>query len=119
MEPYRTLLCPSRWDTLVAQFRWEHSRLLHPVRLPTLPAALRLGLATLNTPQCHTPATQTPACPTCQPPLNELARSLPHAHLSQSRLLCRISRRPLDENNQPMMLPNGQVYGEIVSDILS
>ncbi|CAG9119017.1 unnamed protein product [Plutella xylostella] len=29
-----------------------------------------------------------------------------------SRLVCRLSRAPLNEHNQPLLLPNGQVYGE-------
>ncbi|KAF9799431.1 hypothetical protein SFRURICE_003128 [Spodoptera frugiperda] len=112
VEPYRTLLQPGRWEALVKQFRWEHSRLLHPARLPALPVALQLGLAALNTPQCYSDATRVSACPACQPPLNVLAAALPHAHVSHSRLLCRISRAPLNEHNHPMVLPNGQVYGE-------
>ncbi|CAH2241155.1 jg11605 [Pararge aegeria aegeria] len=163
VEPYRSLLGNWRWGALVAQFRWEHARLLHPARLPALPVALQLGLAALNTPypfqisskfyvnstglgylyvirieeidrrtgvtdianrvaklnwqwvgHCYNESTQVSACPACQPPLNALARLLPHAHCSHSRLVCRISRLPLNEHNQPMVLPNGQVYGEKV-----
>lgn len=44
-----------------------------------------------------------------------LAAPLPMAHCSQSRLFCSISGLPLNEHNQPMMLPNGHVYGEQVS----
>ncbi len=51
-------------------------------------------------------------CPVCQPPLSELSSPLPFAHCSQSRLICFLSGKPLNENNQPMMLPNGFVYGE-------
>ena len=53
-----------------------------------------------------------PECPVCQPTLNTLAMSLPYAHCSQSRLVCNITGMPLNENNHPMMLPNGYVYGE-------
>jgi macrophage erythroblast attacher len=53
-------------------------------------------------------------CPVCQEPLNKLAERLPHAHCSQSRLICRLSGLPLNEHNLPMMLPNGRVYGEQV-----
>ncbi|XP_063369213.1 E3 ubiquitin-protein transferase MAEA [Cydia amplana] len=112
VEPYRSLLCPGRWAALERQFRGEHARLLHPARLPALPVALQLGLHALNTPQCYNSATQVAACPACAPPLNALARQLPHAHVSHSRLVCRLSRQPLNEHNQPMALPNGQVYGE-------
>ncbi|CAH2059602.1 unnamed protein product, partial [Iphiclides podalirius] len=112
VEPYRSLLEVGRWRALVAQFRWEHARLLHPARLPLLPVALQLGLAALNTPQCFSESTKVSSCPACAAPLNALARTLPHAHCSHSRLVCRISREPLNEHNQPMVLPNGQVYGE-------
>ncbi|CAG4970780.1 unnamed protein product [Colias eurytheme] len=112
VEPYRRLLADSRWTALVAQFRWEHARLLHPARLPALPVTLQLGLAALNTPQCYSESTKVSGCPACQPPLNALAATLPHAHCSHSRLVCRITRLPLNEHNQPMVLPNGQVYGE-------
>nr|XP_032523411.1 E3 ubiquitin-protein transferase MAEA [Danaus plexippus plexippus] len=112
VEPYQSLLGSWRWDALVAQFRWEHARLLHPARLPALPVALQLGLAALNTPQCYKDSTKVSTCPACAAPLNALARTLPHAHVSHSRLVCRLSRLPLNEHNQPMVLPNGQVYGE-------
>lgn len=55
-----------------------------------------------------------PICPVCQPYLNDLAETLPFAHCSQSRLYCNISGLPMNENNQPMMLPNGHIYGEQV-----
>ncbi|XP_004922110.2 E3 ubiquitin-protein transferase MAEA isoform X1 [Bombyx mori] len=112
VEPYRSLLARGRWARLVRQFRAEHARLLHPAPLPLLPATLQLGLAALNTPQCYKESSQAADCPACQAPLSGLARQLPHAHCSHSRLVCRISRLPLNEHNQPMVLPNGQVYGE-------
>ncbi|XP_073963381.1 E3 ubiquitin-protein transferase Katazuke [Choristoneura fumiferana] len=112
VEPYASLLARGRWAALERQFRAEHARLLHPAPLPALPVALQLGLHALNTPQCYNAATQVAACPACAAPLNQLARTLPHAHVSHSRLVCRLSRAPLNEHNQPMALPNGQVYGE-------
>ena len=54
-------------------------------------------------------------CPVCSTHLNELGRNLPYAHCAQSRLICNITGHPLDENNPPMMLPNGHVYGYNVS----
>ncbi|VVC95154.1 unnamed protein product, partial [Leptidea sinapis] len=39
VEPYRALLGTCRWGSLVAQFRWEHARLLHPAPRPALPVA--------------------------------------------------------------------------------
>ncbi|KAI5639435.1 macrophage erythroblast attacher [Phthorimaea operculella] len=112
VEPYKGLLAPSRWTALVQQFRSEHARLLHPARLPALPVAAQLGLHALNTPQCSSSCSVSAGCPACSWPLSALARQLPHAHVSHSRLVCRLSGKPLDEHNQPMVLPNGQVYGE-------
>lgn len=82
--------------------------------------ALQAGLSALKTPQCYSEngENRNPGCPVCQDYLNELAEPLPFAHCSQSRLYCHISGLPLNENNQPMMLPNGYVYGEQVCDFL-
>lgn len=57
----------------------------------------------------------------CQPQFNEIAESLPFSHCAQSRLICRVTGKPLNEYinneyNQPMMLPNGQIYGELALD---
>merc|ERR1712240_831201 len=77
------LLNPNRWQQLVHQFRAENYRLHQLSSQSMFTVALQYGLACLKTPHC-----------------------------SQSRLICSISGRALDENNQPMMLPNGYVYGE-------
>ena len=40
------------------------------------------------------------------------------AHCANSRLVCKISGEVMNENNPPMMLPNGYVYGYNVSSLL-
>uniref|UniRef100_A0A674E0R6 E3 ubiquitin-protein transferase MAEA n=1 Tax=Salmo trutta TaxID=8032 RepID=A0A674E0R6_SALTR len=52
-----------------------------------------------------------PDCPVCSKSLNKLAQHLPMAHCANSRLVCKISGEVMNENNPPMMLPNGYVYG--------
>uniref|UniRef100_A0A7N6APY1 E3 ubiquitin-protein transferase MAEA n=1 Tax=Anabas testudineus TaxID=64144 RepID=A0A7N6APY1_ANATE len=52
-----------------------------------------------------------PDCPVCSKSLNKLAQPLPMAHCANSRLVCKISGEVMNENNPPMMLPNGYVYG--------
>lgn len=47
----------------------------------------------------------------CSRSLNKLAQPLPMAHCANSRLVCKISGDVMNENNPPMMLPNGYVYG--------
>uniref|UniRef100_A0A3B4D5A2 E3 ubiquitin-protein transferase MAEA n=1 Tax=Pygocentrus nattereri TaxID=42514 RepID=A0A3B4D5A2_PYGNA len=48
-----------------------------------------------------------PDCPVCSKSLNKLAQPLPMAHCANSRLVCKISGEVMNENNPPMMLPNG------------
>ncbi|CAB1336954.1 unnamed protein product, partial [Coregonus sp. 'balchen'] len=55
-----------------------------------------------------------PDCPVCSKSLNKLAQPLPMAHCANSRLVCKISGEVMNENNPPMMLPNGYVYDDKV-----
>lgn len=56
-------------------------------------------------------SSKSPDCPVCSRSLNQLAQPLPMAHCANSRLVCKISGDVMNENNPPMMLPNGHVYG--------
>ncbi|XP_044304106.1 E3 ubiquitin-protein transferase MAEA isoform X3 [Varanus komodoensis] len=56
-------------------------------------------------------SSKNPDCPVCSKSLNKLAQPLPMAHCANSRLVCKISGDVMNENNPPMMLPNGYVYG--------
>jgi len=113
VAPYKELLDESRWSALIEEFRQDYFRLYQLAPLSVLAVALQAGLSAMKTPQCYRPLAQRNAeCPVCQEPLNKLAERLPHAHCSQSRLMCRLSGLPLNEHNLPMMLPNGYVYGE-------
>ncbi|XP_063932171.1 E3 ubiquitin-protein transferase MAEA [Zophobas morio] len=114
ISPYKALFDESRWDTLIEEFRQENYRLFQLASQSVFTVALQAGLSALKTPQCYSENSENrnPACPVCQPCLNQLAEPLPFAHCSQSRLYCHISGLPLNENNLPMMLPNGYIYGE-------
>ncbi|XP_054263124.1 E3 ubiquitin-protein transferase MAEA isoform X1 [Macrosteles quadrilineatus] len=113
LSPYREMLDESRWDRLVEQFRQENYRLFQLASQSVFTVALQAGLSALKTPQCYsTKENRNASCPVCQDWLNILAMPLPFAHCSQSRLVCSISGLPLNEHNQPMVLPNGYVYGE-------
>jgi len=112
-ERYKELYDENRWTALIEEFRQDNFRLYQLAPLSVLAVALQAGLSAMKTPQCYRPLGQRNAeCPVCQEPLNHLAKRLPHAHCSQSRLICRLSGLPLNEHNLPMMLPNGYVYGE-------
>ena len=49
-------------------------------------------------------------CPSCTGPLSALASKLPFAHFEGTKLVCFLSGKAMDENNPPMVFPNGFVY---------
>lgn len=112
VEPYKTLFDESRWTSLVDEFRQENFKLFQLSSTSVFSVTLQSGLSALKTPQCYRrDGVRVPDCPVCSDLMNKLAVTLPCAHCSQSRLVCAISGLPLNEHNQPMMLPNGHVYG--------
>uniref|UniRef100_A0A915KX91 Macrophage erythroblast attacher n=1 Tax=Romanomermis culicivorax TaxID=13658 RepID=A0A915KX91_ROMCU len=50
-------------------------------------------------------------CPLCQPAARDLVAPLALAHTAQSHLICAYSGEPVNDDNPPVMLPNGMVYG--------
>lgn len=64
--------------------------------------------------QCYKPEEFNVHCPVCSKHFNELAKTLPFAHHSQSYLICALSGDPMNEHNPPLVLPNGYVYGQRV-----
>ena len=126
-EPYTDFFSPSRWSFLSQLFVDTHHQLFSLPARPLLHVALSAGLSALKTPACHSslnPASAAvpderaklaPAlyhlgtgasgigsslCPICSTELNALARSVPYAHHTKSSV-----------ENDPLMLPNGRVYG--------
>ena len=99
----------SRWETLATLFVNTHHELFSLPARPLLHIALSAGLSALKTPSCHSKhasstanasSTTTSVCPICSTELNELARKLPYAHHTKSYV-----------ENDPVVLPNGRVYG--------
>ncbi|CAF1577554.1 unnamed protein product, partial [Didymodactylos carnosus] len=76
-------------------------------------AVLQTGLSALKTPTCFDKVTaiKNPNCPVCNQHLKMIAKILPYAHCSVSKLICAHNRDPINESNPPLMLPNGYVYG--------
>lgn len=122
-EPYSEYFSPSRWTVLADLFIETHHALFQLPARPLLHVALTAGLSALKTPACHSalnPASAdnptkharftpvsgkshgigTSLCPICSTELNALARNVPYAHHTTSSV-----------ENDPMMLPNGRVYG--------
>lgn len=120
-DPYAEYFSPNRWSTLSQLFVETHHQLFNLPARPLLHVALSAGLSALKTPACHSDQNPTSAanpdehakfasashsgigaslCPICSTELNELARNLPYAHHTKSSV-----------ENDPLMLPNGRVYG--------
>ena len=49
-------------------------------------------------------------CPVCFMPYSAMALQLPSMQRSQSTLICRLSGAIMNEHNEPMVLPDGNVY---------
>jgi len=111
LTPYADLLSPDRWQHLISYFRQEHARLYQLAPTSVLGAVVQAGLASLKTPQCYRTNSKNTNCPVCTEPLSTLASALPYAHCAHSQLVCAISGEPLNENNPPLVLPSGFVYG--------
>ncbi|XP_031554328.1 E3 ubiquitin-protein transferase MAEA-like isoform X2 [Actinia tenebrosa] len=118
-SPYKELFDPSRWNKLVEQFRKENFQLHQLNDQSVLSLTLQAGLSALKTPHCYQEGHKIAECPVCSHPLNILGDPLPFAHCAQSRLVCPISGQIMNENNPPMVLPNGFVYGERALHIMS
>jgi macrophage erythroblast attacher len=54
-------------------------------------------------------------CPTCGPDMKVLAAECAMSHHTNSTIVCRISGRVMDSENEPMAFPNGYVYSAKVS----
>jgi len=107
---YMPLFEEKRWRDLVRLFDKE-MYLVHC--LPTvslLSITLEAGLSALKTPFCEREDDRSLNCPLCHPDLATLAKSLPYAHHIHSSIVCRLTGQIMNEDNPPMVLPNGNVY---------
>lgn len=104
----------SAYAELKAAFVDIHHRVYSLPPSPPLTCILQAGLSALKTPSCSRPEDSHPACPVCSGDLKELASHLPNAHFESTRLVCRISGDPIDEDNPPMVMPNGYAYSHRV-----
>ncbi|KAG0175448.1 GID complex subunit containing RING finger motif [Apophysomyces sp. BC1034] len=110
-QPYKDLYDNSRWFELIAQFRADNYALCSLTSHPLLSITLQAGLSALKTQQCYQHDNRNVNCPVCDTAtLGRLAEKLPLSHHVNSTIVCRISGKIMNEDNAPMMLPNGRVY---------
>lgn len=109
---YQDLLNENRWNQLIDLFRQDNFKIHQLPEQSCFTAILQAGLSAIKTPTCYRKVTavRNNNCPVCHPSLNVIARSLPYAYCANSKLICACSGAPINENNPPMMLPNGYVY---------
>ncbi|KAF7729140.1 GID complex subunit containing RING finger motif [Apophysomyces ossiformis] len=110
-QPYKDLYDNGRWFELITQFRADNYALCSLTSHPLLSITLQAGLSALKTPQCYQHDNRNVNCPVCDTTtLGKLAEKLPLSHHVNSTIVCRISGKIMNEDNPPMLLPNGRVY---------
>ncbi|KAJ3103932.1 GID complex subunit containing RING finger motif [Phlyctochytrium planicorne] len=110
-DRYKSMFLESRWTQLIEQFRSDNFALNCLTLQPLLQTSLQAGLTALKTPMCYEPSNQNVNCPVCSADLfGVIAEKLPIAHHVNSCLVCRVSGAIMNEDNPPMVLPNGNVY---------
>ncbi|KAL0081073.1 CTLH/CRA C-terminal to lish motif domain-containing protein [Phycomyces blakesleeanus] len=110
-EPYKSMYDGRRWLDLVEQFRSDNYALCSLTAHPLLYITLQVGLSALKTPQCFQNENRNVNCPVCDTEtLGKLAENLPLSHHLNSTIVCRMSGKIMNEDNPPMLLPNGRVY---------
>ncbi|KAH7907290.1 CTLH/CRA C-terminal to lish motif domain-containing protein [Hygrophoropsis aurantiaca] len=110
---YRRLYDTSRWSSLIQAFRLAIYSLNTLPTEPLLNLALYSGLASLKLPSCYDSAKNVD-CPVCDPCIKSLADEVPFSHHANSTIVCRLSGKIMDEDNMPMVFPNGNVYSREV-----
>ncbi|KAI6203759.1 hypothetical protein M3Y94_00593600 [Aphelenchoides besseyi] len=106
---YKKLVDDDRWNRMVELFREENAKIFKLSGHSAFSACLQVGIAAHKTPMCrHDPNSR---CVVCRE-LFDLAEGLPFSHSPNSRLICAETGDQLDEENRPLMLSNGRVYGE-------
>jgi len=112
IHPYKYFLQVERRSDLAELLKtqmWQVSCL--PAQ-SQLVIALLAGLTCLNSTECIENPQPSSKCPVCHPKLAVIAALLPQANRRNSTLVCAISGAAMNEDNPPMALPNGHVYGK-------
>jgi len=109
---YPELFSPGVWENLANAFVTEFSRLFAIPGVESLRLMVCAGLTALKTHECGTNGNENVDCPSCSADFRRLSERLPSAPRLHSMIVCRISGEVLDENNPPLVLPNGNAYSK-------
>jgi macrophage erythroblast attacher len=99
-----------RWQYLKDAFNDAFQQLYGMSSMPPLSLSIEIGLSAMKMPSCGHADTSASDCPVCSTIGSSLAISLPLAQIGHSTLVCPITKRLMDEDNYPLVLPNGFVY---------
>jgi hypothetical protein len=106
---YKILFDMQQWDNLTQEFKQEFYKLYGMTHEPLLNIHLQAGLSALKTPFCYEEGC-TKEDPLSQDIIRKLAEPLPFAKHIHSKLVCYITKEPMNDDNPPLVLPNGYVY---------
>lgn len=110
LPKYKTLFAADRWDALIQVFRNNVFRLFSLTAQSLFTITTQAGLSLLKTPACSQPDQRSLDCPACSENLRPLAGCLTAARRNNSMIVCRHLGTVMDDDNPPLMLPNGRVY---------
>jgi macrophage erythroblast attacher len=108
---YQALFDPGRWRDLQELFQQDLYRLHSLTSTSLLNIHLQAGLAALKVPQSLEEGTNKED-PLHLADFRALAAGLPFSKHVHSKLVCAITRAPMNEHNPPMVTPAGAVYSE-------
>jgi len=111
-EKYKTMFDPHHWSELIEQFKHDNYVLFSLTSSSLLDITVQAGISAIKTPMCGETEYRSINCPACNPNFSKIAHDLPCALHSHSRLVCRITGEIMNEDNPPMVLPNGFVYSK-------
>jgi len=110
-EVYRKIFDDNySWNELIKLFKADNYTLNSLSSRPPLNFCLETGLSALKSPCCFREEDKNINCPVCSNKFNTIAKELPNAHHDNSCIVCRISGKIMNEDNEPMALPNGYIY---------
>jgi len=119
-ERYKNMFDPRHWSELIEQFKHDNYVLYSLTSNSLLDITLQAGISAIKTPMCGEIEYININCPACNPTFSKISGDLPCALHSHSRLRCRITGDIMNEDNPPMVLPNGFVYSKkAILDIAS
>eukprot|EP00938_MAST-03A_sp_MAST-3A-sp1_P004760 g4760.t1 len=107
-QNYSDLLSERRWKDLSIMFEKEFRRVYGCAKHSSLRRTLEAGLAAIRTPKCSKDKHK--ECPGCDENLGRVASFMPYFRPANTRIVCPMSGKIMNEANPPMAMPSGHVY---------